>query len=326
MVSLADHEWVDVESMRFYGLDNILDKSQLELRLSEIPDGVDILVCHQLLDLTCQLDGMWNMKAEWVPARVPLVLMGDYHEPTVVESSSGTCFMYPGPPAPLRVSEFDFAKGAIHVYRPRSRKGTSSDISVQRLEIASRNVFSFKTTPVLDLSDESDLGPFSAFLDGAYKVAQDTLKLHIDKDNLNDLFSYIKDQSTLDKLHHLFSLSNLGSGVLRVRYNPEFLSADTVREMVADKHPDTYVLLVPLVTDSVVSNDTDQDPSAIVSLEDELSRCVAEGSYPEHAEQFVLDMLHPDRADKIAKWRKKFNLDQSPEIKRALAVADKETT
>lgn len=71
-----------------------------------IPGTRNILVMHQLLDLTCPLEGMYNLKANQIPPEVPLVLMGDYHVTTQVTNGT-TTFMYPGSTAMMSISEPD---------------------------------------------------------------------------------------------------------------------------------------------------------------------------------------------------------------------------
>jgi hypothetical protein len=53
----------------FYGLD-YRHGPQCEQALAAVPEGADVLICHQLLDRFFPKEGSYNMKADWVPSQV----------------------------------------------------------------------------------------------------------------------------------------------------------------------------------------------------------------------------------------------------------------
>lgn len=90
------------------GLDHCGDQSELAKKLLSSSKDCDILVCHQLLDLSCKLEGMANMCALDVPKSIKTVLMGDYHVKGKWTNAHGTNFYYPGSIAKLSTSESSY--------------------------------------------------------------------------------------------------------------------------------------------------------------------------------------------------------------------------
>jgi len=107
-ISLNDTPYY-IGGMWVYGLDHCGDQAELADKLVFLTKGnIDVLVCHQLLDLSCKLEGMANMCALDVPKRIKTVLMGDYHVKGKWTNAHGTDFYYPGSIAKLSTSEATF--------------------------------------------------------------------------------------------------------------------------------------------------------------------------------------------------------------------------
>jgi len=105
-VTNINDELCEIAGLPVYGLGHKPIVS-IQERLESLPAGLPsdtMLAMHQLLDLSCRMDGMWNLKAEWVPERFSRVLMGDYHV-TGTWGNSNTSFHYTGSSAPLSISE-----------------------------------------------------------------------------------------------------------------------------------------------------------------------------------------------------------------------------
>jgi DNA repair exonuclease SbcCD nuclease subunit len=80
---------------KFYGL-NYRPARELAEELEEVPPDTSVLIGHQLLDASFPQEGMHNMKMEWVPSYVKLVVLGDNHACIEYKDSRGIRFMYNG--------------------------------------------------------------------------------------------------------------------------------------------------------------------------------------------------------------------------------------
>jgi DNA repair exonuclease SbcCD nuclease subunit len=79
--------------------------TQLQKDLANVPHTAQVLVCHQLMDWAFPRDGVYNMKAEWVPRSVRFVCVGDFHKPVQHEDDRGITYVYPGSVALQNLTE-----------------------------------------------------------------------------------------------------------------------------------------------------------------------------------------------------------------------------
>ena len=132
-----------------YGLDHRGDQKELADDLALLTKNpIDILVCHQLLDLSCKLEGMANMCALDVPKSIKTVLMGDYHVKGKWTNTHGTDFYYPGSIAKLSTSES--STKSFYVVK----RGPSGIITVEDHPLVTRPYYEFL------LEEDSDLERF----------------------------------------------------------------------------------------------------------------------------------------------------------------------
>jgi DNA repair exonuclease SbcCD nuclease subunit len=79
----------------FYGLDYRPAK-ELHEELQHMPVTASVLVCHQLLDASFPQEGIHNMKMEWVPGYIKLVILGDNHSCVEYTDQRSIRFFYNG--------------------------------------------------------------------------------------------------------------------------------------------------------------------------------------------------------------------------------------
>jgi len=103
----------------------------------ELPE---ILFLHQAVRQYLDIDGTWNCDLEWVPAGIPLVVLGDIHEPwgAPVRSSQDVGFQYACYTGAGHTRSITEAKHGKSVLRINSTSGTPRDIT--RVPIRSRAI------------------------------------------------------------------------------------------------------------------------------------------------------------------------------------------
>jgi DNA repair exonuclease SbcCD nuclease subunit len=106
-----------MEDTCFYGL-NYRPSKELQDALTEVPPETKVLICHQLLDASFPAEGVHNMKMEWVPGHVELVILGDNHACVEYTDPRGMRFMYNGSTCMQSLSEHPVKMFTV-VYRER---------------------------------------------------------------------------------------------------------------------------------------------------------------------------------------------------------------
>jgi hypothetical protein len=89
-------EPVRIDDYRIVGIDNC-SSSELREHLSALPKSANVLVLHQMLEgvVSSGPGGFWDLKPEWVPEHIKLILMGDLHIATELKVGK-QLFVYNG--------------------------------------------------------------------------------------------------------------------------------------------------------------------------------------------------------------------------------------
>lgn len=143
VLPIHKHAFTILGEVRVYGLD-YCPPSELQASLLTVPKDIDLLVCHQLLDLFFPKQGN-NMEASWVPDHLKMVLVGDFHETLIKEDRRGIKFISPGSTSMQKINEVP-AKSVFSLSCPNHK------LNLERVPILSRKHFEYQ------LRVEEDLG------------------------------------------------------------------------------------------------------------------------------------------------------------------------
>jgi DNA repair exonuclease SbcCD nuclease subunit len=232
----------------FYGL-NYRPAKELQEALAEVSPESKILVCHQLLDASFPQDGIHNMKMEWVPGHIKLVVLGDNHACVEYKDPRGIRFMYNGSTCMQSLAEHPAKKFTV------VSLNEAGNPVFDRQPCVVRNFFDF------DVRSEQDLvSALQTLMTNQNRLINTDLPEDIQVPLMrikyspsvagvaNRFYEIVGDSAHLWVLPH--PTTNVRRGDIQLNPADEFTPAAALKALVnKDVNPDLYDFCLGLLTD-----------------------------------------------------------------------------